>query len=149
MKIPIRLLNDQLSVVAYFKAQRHRVPLSVVSFIVDTGSNRSMLGYEDVERLNLPQNTLEFVEDSRIGGCSIGLHKIDAAVLLFTDESDNGRRFELDFSAGLPLSKKEFARCAARLIPSILGLDFLRKTGLSLHCFPKQNDYYFGLEGLG
>ena len=146
MKIPLNLINEQLQVVAFVKAPKYRLPLAVVSFVVDTGSNRSLLGYVEVERNNLPQNALKFVENSKIGGSNLGMYRLEGVTLVFTDKEGDAQRIEMDdFLAGMPTSKKREAQENARLIPSILGLDFIIKTGLSLHCIPGKNEYY--LEG--
>lgn len=143
MRIPLELINGQLQVVALIKAPKCRVSLGVVSFVVDTGSNRSMLGYNSVERLNLPQNALAYKEDSRIGGSNLGLYSVGSVTLLFTDAAGEGHRIELgSFYAGIPRSKKKEVQDNARHVPSILGLDFLIETGISLHCIPQKKEYY-------
>lgn len=145
MKIPLQLVNEQLQVVAYFKSCR-RVKLGVVNFVIDTGTNRSMLSFADVEKLNVPQNTLEFKEHTQIGGGSLGLFSLGKSTILFIDDKANDQKIELDeFLCAKPNSKKKEAIDTANSIPSLIGLDFLIKTNLSLHCIPSEKKYY--LEG--
>lgn len=140
----MQLTELQLEVAAIITAPEHRIGLAYIDFVIDTGCDISFLSFADINKINLPQNTLKFEQHTYIGGSSWDIKEMRDVRITFENEKGEAEKFELKkFHAALPtrISAKEMEH--AEHMPSILGLDFLIENGLSLHINPAQNDYYF------
>ncbi len=146
MRIRLDVSSDKLEWIALVKAPGYRMGMSFVRFIVDTGSNRSMIGYSDVVRFNLPQSSLTFSENSYIGGTSLKLHRLDDVTLMEDEPGNQMLRLKTQcIFASTPSKKNESERIRAKNIPSIIGLDFLNEQGIGLYCNPSRKEAYLEL----
>lgn len=146
MLVSLNLSSDQLALFAMVKASHYRLGMTYVKFIVDTGSNRSMIGYGEVDRLNLPQSRLTFSEVSYIGGGSLKLHRLDDVTLILDEQQNQTIRLKTQcLFAATPTKQNESERMRAKSIPSIIGLDFLAEQGIGLYCNPSRKEAYLEL----
>lgn len=138
--------SDELVLYAMVKAAQYRLGMAYVKSIIDTGSNRSMMGYGEIDRLNFPQARLSFSEMSYIGGGSLKLHRMDDVVLIMDDEENQTIRLKTQrLFAATPSKQNDWERLRAKSIPSIIGLDFLAEQGIGLYCNPSKKDAYLEL----
>ena len=142
MRIRLGLVNDQLQIAAVFRAG-YRTNMALVDFVVDTGSNKSMIGYGDAVRLHIPFNSLKFDEKTRIGGFVYELYKLKDVKLGLADEENKIFKIDLgDFPAAKTPERGLKEKEEAKQIPSILGIDFLMKYCFALYCNPAKNVMY-------
>lgn len=145
MKIPLQLVNEQVEVAAILRAAKQRIGLANVNFVVDTGSNKSFLGYGTILQLNMPVTGLQFAEHTRIGGCTFKMFKLSGVTLSFEDEKRDIFRIKPNSMHAVVPTKKGEERENATRIPSILGLDFLKETKMALCVNPAKGTAYFEL----
>ncbi len=144
MRVPIQIINEQLQVTSVLNVKGHHAKLGIITFVVDTGSNVSTLGYGDMAKISLPESSLPFKEHTHIGGQTLKLHEITNAFLAFQDSEGQLQRFKIiPFYAAMPSKTSDAARNVAKQIPSIIGLDFLKTNKLALHCNPSKDEAYF------
>lgn len=139
MKIPLGIQNEQLEVEAVVRAPKYRIGISLIDFIVDTGSQRSFIGYGDALRLHLPLRALRLCEPMRFGGTGFGLYEIEKVAISFLNEQQKPERFFLEqFYVAKPTRKGQ-EKFLAQQLPSILGLDFMIKNKLALYLNPSKH----------
>jgi hypothetical protein len=144
MKIPLSFLDEKLWVTASFNAPHYHGRVQLVDFVVDTGTNISMVGYGDAIRMSLPVQSLHVKEPTAIGGVEVEARVLKNVKLGFRDEDGGFKRFELpEFFVMFPLTKKREKLEESKTIPSLLGLDFMRSHKLSLFCNPSKELAYF------
>lgn len=141
--IPINFLHNTLLLPAVFRTAHCHAGIQTVQFIIDTGSDRSMLGYGDAIKMNLPLSKFPFDEHTRLGGYTIATHKMGPVALSFSDDKGGVERIHLDGFSVLVPTQKGIKREEVATIPSILGIDFMKIAKLSLFCNPNKNEAYF------
>lgn len=142
MKIPLLINEDRLELESIVHAPKYRTGIPLITFIVDTGSSRSFIGYGDALKLHLPINHLEFKEHMRFGGTKFGLYKMKGVYMSFLNEENRAEKVELgEFYVAKPTKGGE-ERFLAQQLPSIIGLDFLIKNCYSLHVNPSKDISY-------
>ena len=108
-----------------------------VNAIIDTGSPKTILGYEESRRLQLPFNesTKSLI---RIGGGAYQTYGVEKIKLVLEAENQQRTEEQLPIKILKPTSTKE--------IPSgfslIIGTDFLRDREYKLFCDIKNSDAY-------
>ncbi|MDD5337253.1 MAG: hypothetical protein PHS02_02110 [Candidatus ainarchaeum sp.] len=143
MKIPLQIIDEQIQVGAVFRAPKYRTGLALIDFVVDTGSNVSFISPRDLMKINFPQNALTFKSMNYIGGGSSDISEIHDIVLAFHDEDTNLVKIPLKtFHACTSHASRGDKRARSMLLPSVLGLDFLKTADLSLYTKPAKNIAY-------
>ncbi len=121
-----------------------RVGLSVVAFVVDTGCDISFISYGDACKLNIPLNGLPEKGETHIGNTTFVMSELPVFGLTLESEAGEPVRIDVDHFHVAKTRKKSIADVElAKAIPSILGLDFMRRNRLALHVEPANNLAYF------
>ena len=137
MKIPIKIANARLVLVATFK---HKRLFGRVSFYVDTGSQDSFINWNDALALKIPVNALPFYRHAKIGGGSLNLHTISDVSFTFRNEDNEPSKMSMEsFCVSRNVRTTDNTSYS---FPSILGLDFLAINKLSLYVNPANNIAY-------
>lgn len=118
-------------------ASKYRV-LGFLHPFVDTGAPLTCLSSTDAERLHVPFNVLSAHTPRPtvhyIGGLSFWAYPMENVTLKTSDEDSKEEEFILNPIYALKLTKKDNESIQrARLIPSILGMDFLTKYRFTLN----------------
>lgn len=116
--------HTYLNSTVVIKAPRGRV---ATNFIMDTGSTKTIISYEDARRLQLPFNNKADVIG--LGGRNYVGYVYKKLKLLF--KSDDGKVIEEEMDVILlkPTSDKKI-----QISPTIIGTDFLKEKGYRLFC---------------
>lgn len=143
MRINARIFNDQLEVGAFVRVPNLRARPEIVDFVIDTGSNRSFIGFHDCAILNLPAGKTKFLEHMRIGGSVFALHSLPQITLAFHTAEGNIEKIPAEnFSIAVPTKKSKAMTNEALQLPSILGIDFLREQRMALYANPAENEAF-------
>ena len=118
---------------------------------IDTGSPRTFLMIWDADRLNIPFNSLEATDPLRgMGGGSLPAKLKKKFIIRPKSEDNKMRDIEDDMVvANLPAIQGMGSSTLNRTlqIPSIIGLDFLKKHGFRLVLDMKQKKGYLEDDG--
>ncbi len=142
MRINLGIVSNGLTVDAHLKCPSLK-SAGEVSFIVDTGSPKSLLSSEDGRRLEIETSglTRSHVPIFGIGGSALGWN-LPEVILFF--ESDDG--LEIFHKADMIIYKNPTVRrkgqdITPRLV-SLLGRDFLKETEFNLIVNMKSDEAY-------
>ncbi len=140
-RIPLQVVEDRLVITAVVECRHLRVRRQVMRFVIDTGSSDSFLSANDVKRLQIPVKgrTSQGVVD--FGGSRfdrISLPKFTLFLLKEDNQKNDYLSFMISLSA-LKITKVSPGKVLiAEMLPSILGMDFLKEQKLSLHIFASE-----------
>ena len=111
-----------------------------ITFIVDTGSPETIIPFQKAKELNLPLNNLEADEDISLLGGKYKSYKFPKNIQ-FNCLYDDGSVMTKEFSPLVvqPIPKKKDKENKTILTEMLMGLDFLKETGLILHCDMKKD----------
>lgn len=142
-KIPLEVGNDGITLPSGILISRYHVNLSQIFFLIDTGSTASFISPDDVERIHIPINSLQVVDNMKIGGASSDLMKIEGVELLIKEE--NGKLIHLKV-AEFRVASKGKRKKDKEGFPSILGIDFLHQYRIKLVYNGNLNEAYMEIE---
>ena len=116
-----------------------------ITFIVDTGSPETIIPFQKAKELNLPLNDLKTDEDISLLGGKYKSYKLPKKIQ-FNCLYEDGSVMTKEFSPLVvqPISRKKDKEDKTILTEMLMGLDFLRETGLILHCEMKKDIAYLG-----
>ena len=141
VKIPLIIeKSDRVTLATVVKCPKLGI-LTSVKFIVDTGSQLTFLGMDDVARQNRLLQHLIVKEKVLMGGGKINILEIPhPTTIVLIDESQKLQNLELpNFAVSDQASSKHVPM---KISPSILGLDFLRQHDFDLFISTKDNKAY-------
>ncbi|MEM5869593.1 MAG: hypothetical protein QXR09_00260 [Candidatus Aenigmatarchaeota archaeon] len=139
MKIPLDFNKEgnRLSVIATVNFSGRCIP---VVFIVDTGSPETFVDEFTTSKFRILTKNLQLDHYMIMGGTKIALFKLGKVKINFKDI--NGNLASIDFS-NLKVAETAWKRAGMIYSSiSILGLDFLAETKLSLFVNPSKKEGY-------
>lgn len=111
IKIPLKFINDQITLGALIDLPNHRIRYKRILFILDTGSQKSFLSEGDALRVNFPFSSLSNPELIRMGGAKYNLFPIKPVSIIFKTDQDKSHKIELgDFSIARSTKRTEDAK---------------------------------------
>ncbi|MBI2138260.1 hypothetical protein HYU13_01605 [Candidatus Woesearchaeota archaeon] len=145
-RIPLKFIDGRIILTSIIECPHLRIRKYPIEFVLDTGSTDSLLSTLETTRLQIPVTSLKRKEDIPIGGSVFEQLDLPEFIIHVLDEGGSLLTLNQNLSA-LRLSKvsykkKEFVSA----LPSILGIDFLRRNKLSLHFFPAEDIAYLECE---
>lgn len=102
------------------------------SFILDTGSPKTIINYRDSIRLQIPLNSLQKQEIISLGGRKHQGYKFDKVQFLFKTEEGKTVTENKEVLVIHPTSQRDIEEVQA--IPTIIGTDFLKEKRYKLYC---------------
>ncbi len=142
VKIPLEVYDfaNGLRPMAHFLLRSDKPHIfAPIKAIVDTGSPKTLIGLSDMKRLRISKVQLNTIEGPlnpiRIGGGSVKTKILPNAKIKFSD------LFEIELDVNFPVSGDEQINQ-----PSLLGVDFLEKTGAGFSFNPSKREAYFEIE---
>jgi len=116
--------HTYLNSTVILKSARARVP---TNFIMDTGSTKTIINYDDARRLQLPfDNKADIIA---LGGRNYNGYIYKRLKMIFRTEDGGLVEEEMDVILLRPTSDKKM-----QLSPTIIGTDFLKEKGYKLFC---------------
>lgn len=145
MKIPLEFKDGHLVLHAVVNTKRF---YSTVKFVIDTGSKVTFLNVKDVEKMQIPASNLPFFRNADIGGVAVALHELDKVTIRCGTDADSRialvEEKRILAAVGLRKNKEDIQK--TRLMPTILGTDFLLQNKLALYFNPAKNIAYLEKE---
>lgn len=140
-QIPLEVCNydDNLRIMARFllKCENPKI-FAVIQAIVDTGSPITIIGPRDVQRMRFSKVQRDKLEGRHkpvsIGGTQMFTKILNNAKLKFGE-------LEIEMPVDVPIKGEEKA-----IQPSLLGVDFMLKTGAKLFFDPTNKVAYFEIK---
>lgn len=111
------------------KTPRKIIP---TTFILDTGSPKTIIGYSDSMRLQIPLNSLSKEGIISIGGRKYDGYKFNRMQFIFKTEEGGSITEEKEVAVIKPTSPKEVVEVQS--MPTIIGTDFLKEKRYKLFC---------------
>lgn len=102
------------------------------TFILDTGSPTTILGYSDALRLQIPFDNLSKRKIIRLGGRKYQGYVFNKLIFIFKSEDNRTVSEKFPVTVIKPTSDKEKEEIGAT--PTIIGTDFLKNKGYKLFC---------------
>lgn len=131
MKIPLLTSLDHgltyLNNVVILSAPRKTI---TSTFIFDTGSPKTILGYPDAIRLQIPINSLTKTNFVKLGGVNYQGYEYKKLTLIFRDGEGKLVKEKFPITIVRPTSEKK----NIQEIPTIIGMDFLKEKKYILFC---------------
>ena len=149
-RIPLQIVEGRLILNAVIVCPKVRVPPTFMDFVVDTGSQDSFLSYKDVLRLQIPIKDRISAEEVDFGGSRFKRVILPQFKLhLLKEDKENKEHITIDVElSALKTTKTSIPKMQiAQQLPSILGMDFLKKQKVSLHVILTENLAYLEYEG--
>ena len=100
------------------------------TFILDTGSPKTILGFADAVRLQVPFNSLSKGDIVRLGGRKYQGYIFNRLKFKFKTEDENLIEESHPITVVKPISQKDNLED----IPTIIGMDFLKEKRYRLFC---------------
>lgn len=147
MKFPLKFVNGSLILSGVLTSASYRVGFKRIIFVVDTGSPKTFISEKDALTLQIPMNTLKFLEHMRLGGSKYELLTGKPIKLYFKTDDEKSKDFDLDITIAKTTKTSQEGIQEAMSCPSIIGTDFLIKNGLSLIFRPSKDVFYLEKEG--
>ncbi len=147
-RISLQIVEGRLVLTSVIECPSLRIHKQLMDFVIDTGSSTSYLSDKDVRKLQIPIKDREINEEVDFGGSrfkQISLPKI-TIYLLKEDRTKGYLTFSVSLSALKTTKMSERKIQSAQMLPSILGLDFLKEQKLSLHVILKEDLAYLEVE---
>jgi hypothetical protein len=149
-RIPLQIVEGRLQLAAVIECRALRVAKQFMEFVMDTGSPFSYLSDKDVRRLQISIKDRPAKENVDFGGSrfkQVSLPELKMYLLEEGKETKNYTTLNMRLSALKTTKCSEKKIQAAQMLPSILGLDFLKEQKLSLHVILTEDMAYLELEG--
>lgn len=140
MKIPLRLVDGILRVNVILLSKNYHFGAAHVTFVVDTGSDTTFISESDALRLQIPMKALEATQIFQMAGSKYSLLFGKECNFYFKTFENKTLRISVP---NLPISRSTTKKTQVDPnIPSILGMDFLIRNGLSLYFNPQKDAMY-------
>lgn len=150
-RIPLQIIEGRLVLTSVVECKSLRLPRQLMEFVIDTGSSDSYLNDKDVRRFQIPVKGRETSGEVDFGGSrfkQILLPRITMYLLREDNEKKDYFTLEVSLYALQTTKTSEKKQQTAQRLPSILGLDFLKKQKLSLYVNLTENIAYLQYEGI-
>ena len=132
-RIPLQIIEGRLILTAVVECLKLRIHRQIMDFVMDTGSPDSYLSDKDVLRLQIPISDKQSKEEVNVGGSRFKVVVLPKFKTYLLEENKNHVDLDISLSA-LKTTKTSLKKIqTAQMLPSILGLDFLKEQKLSLH----------------
>lgn len=148
-RIPLQIIEGRLILTSVIECKNLRIPKQFMDFVIDTGSPDSYLSDKDVRRLQVPIKDKTSEGEVDLGGSrfkKISLPKITMYLLKENQEKKEHHTLEISLSALKTTKMSEKKIQMAQMLPSLLGLDFLKEQKISLHVILTENLAYLEFE---
>lgn len=135
-RVPLQIVEGRLILTAVIACSSLRIKHQLMEFVVDTGSLDSYFSQKDVIRLQIPVTGKTSEGIVEFGGsryAQVSLPRIKMVLLSDDKDKNDSLILEAHIKALKTTKTSEKKREIATTLPSILGMDFLRKHKLSLH----------------
>lgn len=119
-----------------------RLGKKITTFIIDTGSNQSLLSETSVKALQISLDGRATEGHVRFGGATYDTVPLPPITFYLLNDAKRVRQFSVDLAAVRTRRVSKEKKEAAEALPSILGVDFLEKQGLSLHYIAREKLAY-------
>jgi hypothetical protein len=146
-RIKLDIIDGQLILTALIECPQLRIRKRLMTFVIDTGSEQSLLSDAAVKTLQVSLDGKSTHGQIRFGGATydcIELPKTTFYVLL--DDLRTPRKLSVTLTALRTQRISERKRQAAEALPCVLGIQFLQDQGIALHYLPKEKLAYLELE---
>lgn len=147
-RIPLQIVQGRLILTSVIECPRLRIPKQVMEFVIDTGSPDSYISDTDVRKLQISIKDKPVEGEVDFGGSrykQVALPKMKM-YLLKEGKSRDYFTFNVSLSA-LKTTKISVKKMqAAQMLPSVLGLNFLKEQNVSLHVILSEDMAYLELE---
>ncbi len=111
-----------------------------VRFIVDTGSEDTIIDENVTASVRIFAKNLEFDKFSLLAGTKIGFYKLGKAEITFIDAEGDGKTLQFE---GMGVTANARTGKSSTYIPiSLLGMDFFLETGSKLIIDSAKNSAY-------
>jgi len=140
MKIPLLTSLNQPQLTYLNSVVLLATPRKMIrtTFILDTGSPETILGYSDALRLQIPFNSLSKTRIIRLGGRNYQGYLFNRITFKFKTEDEKLVQEEFPIVVVKPTSTKD----NLNEIPTIIGTNFLKEKKYTLFCdFNKEIAY--------
>jgi hypothetical protein len=115
-----------------------------ISFFLDTGSQKTILGENDCLKMGIDIGQLPMSPRPLAGwGGTAEAHVINNMIILIRDETGKNKEIPIENILVASLHDKKKKGGNFRPLPSVLGWDFLLK-GYHFHCDPVRKEVYLG-----
>ncbi len=123
--------------VALARSEKLRIAPSMVWFVIDTGSPMTFFSQAETKILKIPLEGRREKEVIQFGGFNFkSIETEDFNIYMLIDKNNFNITHKMDAIKVTRMS--EDARIKAESLPSIMGMDFLKKHNLSLHIYPAE-----------
>jgi len=158
MKIPLRVgkifsKQEALSPILSMRVRKEHVhpPIfGTIYALVDTGSSTTHLSYKDTEGLNIQMKKLPeaHARPITIGGCRFKGKILKDIIVKLTKEDKSPYSMNVSemIVVGEPVESLEKKGKSYKILPSIIGTDFLEKYRFALYFDPSKKEAYLELE---
>ncbi len=145
-RIPLQVTEAGLIATAMVSCKQLRVKPQLMRFVVDTGSPYSFLSGKDVKVLQIPIKGKTAKEELDFGGSRFKKVELPKFELFLLKESEGHIALSVNLSALHTTKQAPKKIKTALMLPSILGMDFLRDQKFSLHVLLTENLAYLQYE---
>ena len=144
MKIPLKVEEDiagatRITTHLFLRSEDKRI-VGIIKAIIDTGCPETIISSEDRKRIRVSSIAIDSLEgkegDIILAGEKIDTKKIEKMFI-------NIRGYEIEMPIYISLKTTAFLEKEEYPIPSIIGMDFLLKTGFTLVFNPRKKLAYF------
>ncbi len=149
-RIPLQIREGRIVLTAVIKSKSLRIHNQIADFVVDTGSPNSYLSNKEVIKLQIPFKGQASEGEIDFGGSrfrKVSLPKVKMYLLGEDKQKNNYVTLNVSLSALKTTKSSERKIQTAQMLPSILGLDFLREQKLSLHVILTEEMAFLECEG--
>lgn len=147
-RIPLQIVEGRLVVTTVIECSSLRIQRQIMDFVIDTGSPDSYLSDKDVRRMQIPMRDTPSIGEVDFGGSRFKQIRLPKIKMYFLQGDIKKGYYELEASLlalkTTKMSEEKIQR--AQVLPSILGLDFLREQKISLHVILIENLAYLQVE---
>ena len=146
-RIPLCIVEGRLVLVSVIGCPKLRVPLRKMDFVVDTGSPDSYISDRDVRLMQIPIKDKSAQEEVDFGGSRFKRISLPPFTMHLLKEGFKEKTtLTISLSALKTTKMSDKKKEAAQMLPSILGLDFLREQKLALPVILNENVAYLEMD---
>ena len=148
-RIPLQINEGRLVLKSLVECPKIRVPKHFMDFVVDTGSQNSFLSSKDASKMQIPLKNRPIQGEIDFGGSRYNQVLLPKFKMYLLKE-DNTKKDYITLQVSLTALKttktSEKKMQVAYMLPSILGMDFLKNQKLSLYLNLTENIAYLQFE---
>ena len=137
-RILLQIIEDRVVLTAVAECPDLRIRHHFIEFVIDTGSKDSFLSEKDVVRLQVPVADKPAKGQVDFGGSRFNQVELPEFTLHLLDEEKKALAIKTRLMAIKTTKTSEERIKRAQGLPSILGVDFLKEQGFSLHVVAKE-----------